>query len=499
MIKNLLLLLLISGVAIFSSCSDDLQDEVDQLKKEKEELQKQLDLQNSSLSDLEAQLALLIDEKEALEGDNTELNNLIAQLQSMINNRYIERHIAFVFHGYDNISSQTWQHLYSEDMKLSMSIRTTTNYYDFESYDIRRGNIDGVKTKRVIEHSYEDGLLTRSSFDDKSIDWIWEDGVLTSYVYKYENYKTIYSISDDFIYLDLKENYVGDELISTTTYDYNQNGTIKSLTTKDAQDVELYKENYEYNEATFLTAYTYVSNGEVIRSIEWQYNESLQLTYYKEVDSYEVVTIDVVFHEDDSYTVKYYVDRMDWSPRRQDYTFRADGLILQTVSYNYQYSSVSEDYYVRQTSTVTNTLDENDQITNQQDVDVYYDEQGVMTEHNAIHFDNIVWSADGYDRMEYIESRYSNDVLLYKSEYKYINKGTERYLDYVAHWYVESGEVKYIIETEQIDSYFEAAPFAPLTKTITNYNEAGDAVITKKENSLNSKLEWEWIWQDITE
>ncbi|MCG8581223.1 MAG: hypothetical protein MI866_14980 [Bacteroidales bacterium] len=493
-VKNLLLVLL-AVVMLLPSCNQDLKDEIDDLKKE-------LELKEASLSDLEAKKAELEAEKGSLEGDNAELNAKIAELETMISNRYVENHISLVYkQDGENLTAYAWKHLYDENYKLSMSIRTYVNADYLTESHINDRNFDGTQSKLIITHNYQEGVLTTSSSDEGEITWNWAEQKVESFTVK-EGVKTLEAVvSDNLMNVESAEVYEGDVLVAKLTYEYNDDNLITSEIVTDAQDVELSKMTYAYDDKSFLTKYVRTDSDGVLK-VEWAFNDDFKLTYYYRMDpnhngfneSKETI-IKLSYNTDASFVVDHYYMEGTYSPIHSVITYDENGRILKSKNLNYDYISWdSNELYVYQTNETVYTYD-NGVLIKEETTRLNYDTDEEITG-TAIRItqDLVYFDESGEDRKSYTEILIENDEVIYKEEFAYVYIEDQRWEDYKAEWAIEAGEATYISYKKKNTGYWEDAPYAPKYRTITTYTSANDNGTEQNQENLDNAIYWDnWV------
>jgi len=449
-----LLLTLLTVLTIFSSCRSDLKDEIDELKNEKK------------------------------------------ALQAMANNRNIERYISLVYGYSDDLVSYTWQHQYSEDYKLITSIRNSTNIYGLNGFDIQFGQIDGQKSQQIIEHKYDNGKLAQSISDEGSIIWVWENEKVKSFESKLENASVKYFVEEDQLLVSSSEAYENDILTLKTAYDYYENKLIKSRTNTDSQGKIVSTESYEYNKQTLLTSYLKKESAVLTLSMEWDYNDAHKIVSFDGWDDTsgrnKKTTIKVKYNTDGSYIVDFYETGSRY-PNKMIITYNSNGIITEKEVHEFTQNPGDSSFYTYKVSVTTNTLNKENSITDQKISTTKYDNTAVETDRYTKYYDNITWEPKTGTKVEYTYRSYSGAILKEQTEYKYVNKSNEKYLEYTANWTITNNKALFINKTALINTYFTEAPFAPKTKTITTKNsKTAIPIITFWTNSENRTWGHNW-------
>jgi len=161
----------------------------------------------------------------------------------------------------------------------------------------------------------------------------------------------------------------------------------------------------------------------------------------------------------------------------------------------FSYSSYNEVYYISNSTIKSYTYNDIGDVTDEKTLTIHYNTEGVETSSSTELCSNIVWASNGHQKSEYTVSSYSDGQLTQQADYKYVNKNNYRYLEYVAFWVITNGKALYVYRTEQINTYFDASPYAPKTKTVTRkISETANPIITTWTNSVNKEDGWHHDW-----
>ncbi len=517
-------LLILGSMIINVSCNDAFKDEIDQLKSDKADLQAQIDATGSSIAELEAQKAELETQKASLQSDTTALNELIAQLEQMIVNKYVERYLMTIV-GTENFTTDHWQHLYNEDGLLSVSKFVQSENDDFDISEILDGEKGSSVTTEFL-HTYEDGVLISTISSDQEIFWTIESGKITELrltlqgmIFEYG----IFSVDPASGNITRGDYYNEvDEIGYTYLFTYDENNLLtKSEGTSDGQVYE--EEIFVYDDNYNLIKYQEISNGITYIDKAWTYNQNGRITRYVSDDYNENDSLNITYGTDNSKEI-YYERTYDWDPngqsksiskRRYDadgnqtYYFSqfgnntpehkeieyTNGKLTKETQYTYRKNANNENYIYSSQST-TYVRDTEGTVTSEEWESNYYFETGEIEQGSLVKYNNITWNSFG-TKLSYEEEEYdfTNQVLIRKV----VHVGVEYDETYVyelstTSYYVENGVALYISESSEYTESFATSPFAPKTRVWKIFDATGETASYTFVNDVNSAIENNQNW-----
>lgn len=512
-------------LSVTISCTDKLQEEIDALKASKTELESQINLDGSTISELEAQKAALEAQKSEVEAENESLNELIVKLDRMIASRYVERYLSTIF-GTENHRTYRWQHLYNEDMQLAISYYFVTSENDFDAYDILQGKSSNP-VRSEITHHYEDGVLIKSESDTYELVWVFVDGKITEFTMQIiENNltNTIYTINAENGNILKRASHNASGNSTVWTYAYNENNLVVEIERATTVESTSY-DFYEYDDNFNMVKYSSIWKGSPYEEKIWVYNEDGNITRFVEKGFYQgaidgIDSIEVTYNIDGTKEVYFervefectwcyelhiskfnadhkliynYVQLGEDDPRESEYEY-ADGYKTKISNIYYTKNSLGEkinDY----TRIERYTRDDLGTITSKEKEEISYDENGLFSYGSLYAYKNIIWSPSGYDMLKYTMEYYDYDSkqIINKSDYEFIESEDKRIFEKkYADYHVEGGTAMYISYNREITEFFTESPFAPKVKVEKQFNLSGEISSSTYVNDMNdiNKIDW---------
>lgn len=511
-------LLLIGSVLLNTSCN---KSELEELKTSNAELQSQLDLRGSTITELEAQKVALEGQKLAADADIVALNEIIMKLERMIANKYVERYMPLIIS--DDFINIHWQHLYDEDFQLHTSTLLLSDPWNLSGWEIMDGETSKTRNA-VFSYNYEEGVLVSTESDEIEIIWFFDNGrIIEIKKISKENPDeySFYSINEESGNISSAKLSYSNGYTGTRNYTYNDNNLLIKEEWSDSYGSTT-EYNYEYDANFNMIEYNGIRNGEKIEEWRWTFNDDGNVTKLIKKNTWEYDSTAISYNLDGSWEVyrelndiynggqqntfsrHYDMDKNlvytyekygDSRPYKNEYEY-IDGKQSKSIQYGYT-QNVAGDWWVTNKSTTIFTRDDIGVVTAEEIEVIQYNENGDAVGGNLTVTRNIIWAANGYQKLSfsYEEYDYNTEALYSKQDYEYIeNESGNLYQKKHTDYLVENGVALYINYSWDITEFFPESPFAGKTKVKKYFDANGETSSTTYVNAINSKYSWEWDW-----
>ena len=518
--------MLFVGSMLFNvSCNDKFKEEIDALKASNAELQSQLDLDGSTITELEAQKAALEVQKTDADADIASLNEMIAKLESMIASRYVERYLSTII-GTENHETYQWQHLYNEDMQLAVSKYTQVGEYNYHYYDIISG---GTSSSVVTEitHNYQDGVLISSTWNELTLYWSYTNGKITEIAgensLKLEE-SVVYTISETSGNIIRRTITNQNGQVSEFVYSYNEHNLVTKIEYTGVNG-NLEVEQFTYDAQLNLIAYLHTNNADVRESTTWTIDEVGRIVKYINNSYGRIDSVSINYNIDGSWEV-YAQRKYDWddlnqylevsenhydanenptysyfqygsnSPSINEQEYDNNGLL--TLIRNYYFiQDINGNWYESQKNTYRYLRDETGVVRTEERETTNYDESGAETGGSLTSYLNITWSSNGNHKLNYSVQEYdfAAGELTYRRDYEHIETDEGNIFSKNEYLYmVSNGQAEYVSYSYEISEYFTESPYAPKVSVSSTFNESGLISSDTNINSVNSAYDDNWSW-----
>ncbi len=517
--------MLFVGSMLFNvSCNDKFKEEIDALKASNAELQSQLDLDGSTITELEAQKATLEAQKSEADADITALNEMIAKLEGMIASRYVERYLSTII-GTENHNTYQWQHLYNEDMQLASSRYTHLYGANYDYQDLLGGETS-VAANTSFTHNYVDGVLISSESDEMELVWTYANGSIveirgerTDRVGEY----VLYAISEETGNIISSESQGPNKSLDRNTYFYNENNLVEKIERIEGGG-NFRVEVYAYDDQSNLISYSNTQNGTIIIARRWALNAEGNITKYinkeysrndslvinynndgsREVNFEQYYDYDVNGYNKNVYIRHYNSDNLltYWYEKTgqtmlMSYANEYEGLV-KTKRINYFYAQGNQiGWYLRAEEHTSFGYDNSGNVTDKEFNNTYFLESGEVSYVTLFAYKDMVTSSKTGTMLSYTYENYNAATGELNSKREYINRELEdgRYFRIkVTEYVVESGIAIYVGLTEEVTEFFTEAPLGPKVKVEKTFDVNGETSSTSYVNDVNSTSSWDWNW-----
>jgi hypothetical protein len=468
-----------------------------------------------SCDDLQEDIDKVESERDALLEKQDSLNSLINNFE---NGKTIENVLNLIYVSDGKFNN--WNHQY-ENGRLSVSYYSELNYSIKTYY-----RVDNSNKFYFFEHSYENGQIVKSSSDEISLNWIWENDTLIKVETEKNNKLSSTILLSDGLITE-KKYYYENKIAQKLFYKYNSLNLLVEV--KDSLGSKL--QQFEYNSQNKLEKASIFINNTIQYLYEFVYNNNQLETYIEK--NYKVSTYQKYsLYNQDGYEVQKTekLDMITDSVVEAKINYFKNGLLMRTerlapgfkekIERGYDehnklslfikesfYKNSNNEFYL--ISYIKDSLYIVDNFYNSIFMHLRYNEDGDLESvSKKTRFLDIETYKNSPISISDVSNFKKSDVKQIKVlEYKYID-GVEVFDDhnYYKYEFKHGGILKYRDSTVSyfdeeriktktiITEYFDVWPFSPKKKSVVTYDENNQSTVVFYSRQLNSIDESEaWL------